>query len=117
MNMNWITILGGGFAAAATLDDLPYYRRNFARIIATRERTARELAALGFTVLPSQTNFLLARPVKFPAQTWLQKLRDENIIVRWFSAPGVDRYLRISIGTDAEMNTLLKVVRGILAAC
>ena len=89
----------GQIAALATLDDLPYYRANFRKIIATREQLSRELAALGFQVFPSQTNFILVRPPKFPAQTWLQKLRDRRILVRWFSDPSVRDYLRITIGT------------------
>ena len=104
----------GQIAAVATLGDLPYYQRNFKRILATRERTARELAALGFTVLPSQTNFLLVRPPKYAAQIWQQKLRDLNVLVRWFSQPEVRNALRISIGTDAEMNALLAAARKIV---
>ena len=77
----------GQVAALATLDDLPRYRANFRRIIATRERLSRELEALGFRVFPSQTNFILVRPPKFSAQSWLQKLRDRKILVRWFSDP------------------------------
>lgn len=101
----------GQVAAEATLDHLPYYRRNFARIIATRERLRRELTGLGWKVLPSQTNFLLAEPPGVPAQQWHQKLRDAKILVRWFSLPEVSRYLRITIGTDAEIDALLRVVR------
>src|SRR5205823_4312763 len=74
----------GQVAALATLEDLPYYRANFRRIIATRERLTRELTALGFTVLPSQTNFILARPPRFPAEAWLEKLRARKLLVRWF---------------------------------
>src|SRR2546422_337540 len=51
----------GQVAALATLADLSYYRKNFRRIVATRDRLARELTALGFRVFPSQTNFLLVR--------------------------------------------------------
>lgn len=105
----------GQIAAEATLDDLPYYRANFARIIATRAGLDRELTALGFQVLPSQTNFILARPPCFPAEAWLRKLRDRKILVRWFSAPEVRDYLRITIGTQAEAETLLGAVRKILA--
>ena len=89
----------GQIAAEATLDDLKYYRANFKKIIATREWLARELTKLGFRVLPSQTNFILAKPPLFPAKDWLQKLRDRKILVRWFSAPEVRDYLRITIGT------------------
>ncbi len=106
----------GQIAAAATLDDLPYYRKNFRRVIASRTKVTEELTALGFTVLPSQTNFVLARPPKFPAQEWLQKLRDQKIIVRWFSAPEVRDYLRITIGSETEMAEFLRVVKRLLKA-
>jgi histidinol-phosphate aminotransferase len=103
----------GQIAAAATLEDLAYYRANFAKIIATRESLSRELTKLGFRVLPSQTNFILVRPPLFPAQEWLQKLRDHKILVRWFSPPEIRDYLRITIGTDAEAAALVKAVRKI----
>jgi histidinol-phosphate aminotransferase len=104
----------GQIAAEATLDDLKYYRANFQKIIATRESLAGELARLGFRVLPSQTNFILAAPPAFPAADWLQKLRDRKILVRWFSAPEVRDYLRITIGTPAEAAALVKAAREIL---
>jgi histidinol-phosphate aminotransferase len=101
----------GQIAAEATLDDLKFYRTNFKKIIATREWLARELTKLGFRVLPSQANFLLAKPPLFPAQAWLQKLREQKILVRWFSAPEVSDYLRITIGTPAEAEALVQTVR------
>ena len=101
----------GQIAAEATLDDLKFYRTNFKKIIATREWLARELTKLGFRVLPSQANFLLAKPPLFPAQAWLQKLREQKILVRWFSAPEVSDYLRITIGTPAEAEALVQAVR------
>ena len=104
----------GQIAATATLDDLPYYRKNFRRVIALRSKVTHELTALGFTVLPSQANFVLARPPKFPAQEWLQTLRDQKIIVRWFSAPEVRDYLRITIGNETEMAAFLRVVKRLL---
>jgi len=104
----------GQVAAEATLDDLKYYRANFKKIISTRVWLSRELTKLGFGVFPSQTNFILAQPPKFPARLWLEKLRGRKILVRWFSAPEVKDNLRISIGTDAEAATLVKAVRAIL---
>jgi histidinol-phosphate aminotransferase len=104
----------GQIAAEATLDNLDYYRLNFKKIIGTRERLSRELTKLGFRVLPSQTNFILARPPFFPAKDWLQKLREKKILVRWFSAPEVRDYLRITIGTSAEAGALVKAARAIL---
>ncbi len=104
----------GQVAAAATLRDLPYYRRNFKTLIATRERLCKELSSLGFQTLPSQTNFVLTRPPQFPAKEWLAKLREKRVLVRWFSAPEVCDYLRVTIGNDAEADALLQAVRRIL---
>jgi histidinol-phosphate aminotransferase len=103
----------GQVAALATLDDLQHYRANFKKIIATRERLSRELAALGFTVLPSQTNFILARPPRFQAKDWLGKLRARKIMVRWFKQPSVRDYLRITIGTDSEADALLRAAKSL----
>ena len=103
----------GQVAAAATLGDLPYYRANFKKIIATREWLGRELTKSGFRVLPSQANFILARPPRFPAREWQQKLRDRKILVRWFGFPEVKNYLRITIGTAAEAEALAQAVRKI----
>ena len=104
----------GQIAAAATLDDLKYYRANFKRIIATRDSLSRELTRLGFRVLPSAANFILAQPPLFPANEWLEKLRAKKILVRWFSVPAVKDYLRITIGTEAEARALVGAVREIL---
>jgi len=104
----------GQIAAEATLENLDYYRANFRKIIATREMLSRDLTKLGFRVLPSQTNFILGRPPLFPAKIWLKKLRDRKILVRWFSAPEVSDYLRITIGTPTEAAALVRAVRIIL---
>ncbi len=101
----------GQVAALATLEHLAYYRRNFLRIRSTRERLRRELTGLGWRVLPSQANFLLAQPPGAPAQEWLGHLRDRKLLVRWFPAAEVSRYLRFTVGTDAEADALLKAAR------
>jgi histidinol-phosphate aminotransferase len=103
----------GQIAAGATLDDLKYYRANFKKIIATRASLSRELTKLGFRVLPSQTNFILAKPPLFPAEKWLQALRGEKVLVRWFGTPEVRDYLRITIGTDAEAKSLVKAAKAV----
>lgn len=104
----------GQIAAEATLDDLRYYRTNFKKIIGTREWLSRELTKLGFRVLPSQTNFILAQPPLYPAKEWLVKLRHQKILVRWFSAPEVSRFLRITIGTQREAAALVRAAKSIL---
>ena len=104
----------GQIAALATLDEQPYYRATFRKIIATRERLSGELSALGFQVFPSETNFILVRPPKLSAPAWLQKLREEKILVRWFGDPTVREYLRITIGTSKEAAALVKAATKIL---
>jgi len=106
----------GQVAALATLEDLPYYRAGFRRIQETRARLGEALRELGFLVRPSQANFILVRPPGLPARVWLEKLRERKILVRWFSYPEVREYLRITIGTDAEADALLRAVRAILRA-
>lgn len=106
----------GQAAALATLDDLEYYRKNFARIIATREKFSAELTKMGFEVLPSAANFVFAKPPKFPAQQWLEKLRENNILVRWFKAPETRDYLRITIGTEREMKITARTMAYLLGA-
>jgi histidinol-phosphate aminotransferase len=98
----------GQIAALATLADLPYYRKNFQRIIATRRRLSEGLRALGFGVLPSQANFIFVRPPKISAEAWLGELRRRRILVRWFPAPETRDFLRITIGTDTQARALLK---------
>jgi histidinol-phosphate aminotransferase len=104
----------GQIAAEATLGDLKYYRANFKKIIAAREWLSRELAKLHFRVLVSRTNFILAKPPLFPAELWLEKLRGKKILVRWFGAPEVKDYLRITVGTRAEAEDLVEAARVIL---
>jgi histidinol-phosphate aminotransferase len=115
----------GQIAALATLDELSYYRANFRSIISTREELSRSLTKLGFRVLPSQTNFILAKPPgnvlpasrrqgTFTAKDWLEKLREKKILVRWFSQPEAKDYLRITIGTQAEAEALVRAVKAIM---
>jgi histidinol-phosphate aminotransferase len=106
----------GQVAALATLNDLVYYQANFGKIIATRERLRRQLFELGFEVLPSQTNFILVRPPCFRAEQWLEKLRERRILVRWFGQSAVRRYLRITIGTPQEAETLVRAAKAIVAS-
>ena len=100
-------------AASATLKNLSYYQRNFRRVTESRSRVAQALTGLGWTVLPSQTNFILTRPPGPPARQWLEDLRRKKILVRWFASPNLESFLRITIGSESEMDTLLKTIRGL----
>jgi histidinol-phosphate aminotransferase len=104
----------GQVAALATLDDLPYYKVNFRKIVATREWLTSELTALRFEILPSQTNFILAVPPRSAAETWLKKLRERRLLVRWFRYASVSKYLRITIGTWEEAQDLVAAVKKIV---
>jgi histidinol-phosphate aminotransferase len=104
----------GQVAAVAALDSPDYYRKNFRRVIQTREHLSQSLRGLNFEVLPSQSNFLLVRPPGSSAEAWLRKLRNRRILVRWFDTPETRAFLRITIGTEDETEQLLTSVRGIL---
>ena len=100
----------------AALSELPHMRANAARVIATRERTAAALAELGFWVFPSEANFLWVRPPGAPAETVFRALRERKIFVRYFPGPSTGACLRISIGTDGDMERLLAALRRIPGA-
>jgi histidinol-phosphate aminotransferase len=100
--------------AAAALRDTAYYARTTARIVATRERVAQRLTEMGFMVLPSGANFVLASHRTVRAKRLYQLLGEQGIWVRYFNRPRVDHFLRVSVGTDEEMDVFLERVGEIL---
>ena len=104
----------GQVAAVATLNDLAYYRANFEKIITARAWLSRELTKLGFRVFPSRANFILVHPPRLAAHEWQHRLRAQKILVRWFNFPEVKNYLRVTIGTPADGEALVKAVWKIL---
>lgn len=99
-------------AAKAAIEDEAYLQRTIQMICGTRDRTARRLRALGMTVLPSQTNFLFASHPERPAMELLAKLRADGILARYFSHPRIENYLRITVGTDAQMERVVASLAG-----
>jgi len=97
-------------AGLASLADDVCYRENIARIVATRECTIRELTARGFRVLPSSANFILARPADGRAEELFHKLGSHDVLVRYWATPALAEWLRISIGSDADMQRLFAVI-------
>lgn len=93
--------------AVASLEDETYFRKQLDQVIATREWTTEQLAKLGFDILPSHANFVFASHPKASGGELMSYLRDNKILVRHFSKPGIENHLRISIGTDAEMQALI----------
>jgi len=104
----------GQAAALATLSDIGHYRKQFGRIIQLRAKTTGALEALGFKVLPSQANFIFAKPTGITAAEWFRQLRERKIVTRWFDAPKVRNCLRITIGTEAEMAKFLTATQSAL---
>jgi histidinol-phosphate aminotransferase len=94
-------------AAAAALADPAYYDELSRRIITARRRTAAELEGRGFTVIPSSANFLFIRFPHTPGEEALALLREKGILVRRFDRERIADFLRVSIGTDAEMDRFL----------
>ena len=94
--------------ALAALGDLPWMQDNARRIVATRERVAAELEKRGFRVIPSAANFLFVEPPGgVSAAELFTTLRTKKILVRYFPGGRTGRYLRVSIGTDAQMDAFL----------
>lgn len=92
--------------AEAVRDDV-YFRAVTARIVATRERVKRELKALGFTFPDSKANFIFASHETIPAQQIFQAMREADIYVRYWNKPRISNSLRITIGTEEQMDRLL----------
>ena len=109
-NVNRLTLRLG----EATVDAEGYYQEKCAAIIATREETAKALKNLGFTVLPSKTNFLFVKSDKIGGRELYEKLKDRGILVRHFGNPRISDYIRMTIGTDEQMATCLAAIRAIL---
>ena len=97
--------------ALAAMEDIPWMQANARKIVATRKRMETELVKRGFEVVPSAANFLFVRPPKSTSAADLfLKLRNANILVRYFPGPRTGDYLRVSMGTDPEMDAFLAAI-------
>lgn len=102
-------------AATEAVKDRDYFAETTAKVIKTREWTKNELAGLGFEFGDSKSNFIFARHPKMSGQTLFEKLKAEQVFVRHFSKPErIADYLRISIGTDQQMQKLISILERIL---
>ena len=110
-NINMLTQVVG----EASLLDLDYMYECRDKIIATRAKTTEALKALGMNVLDSQSNFLFVEPIVIGAKEYFDKLREHNIITRYFPAETTKKYVRITIGTDEEMNEFVEVTKSIIS--
>ncbi len=101
-------------AGVAAINERDYFKQNILKIVKTRENTMKRLTALGFTCLPSSANFIFATHKKLSAKAIFEYLRKKHIYVRYFDAPRIDNFLRITIGTDTEMEALISALKDIV---
>lgn len=94
----------------AAIEDKEYFEETVNKIIDTREWTKKELTGLGFTFPDSKANFIFASHETIPAEELQQALRKEKIVVRYFKKPRIDNYLRITVGTQKEMEILIQTL-------
>ena len=93
------------------MKDKAYFEEITGRIVATRERVKGELRELGFTFPDSLTNFIFVSHERIPAEQIFRALREREIYVRHWDKPRISNFLRITVGTDEEMDTLLSFLR------
>ncbi len=102
-------------AAVAAVHEQEYYDENCRRVISSRNWFIRKLEELGFSVLPSHTNFVLAQSDRIDGKVLYQKLKDRGILVRYFPDARIASAVRISIGTDEDMHQAAEKIREVLA--
>jgi len=100
--------------AIAAIEDQDYFARIRDRVIETRTRAIEALSDLDFAVLPSQTNFIFVTHPRSGAAEIAHALRERSIVVRHFNHPRTENYLRITIGTDREIDALIFALKEIL---
>jgi histidinol-phosphate aminotransferase len=100
-------------AAAAALEDQEYLHTTRAKILLTRARLSHALAEIGFAVCPSQANFVWCRHQQ-PVKPMYEELKRRLILVRYMNYPAYGDGLRISVGSDDEIDRLLKELKSMV---
>ena len=106
-NVNRLTCLAG----IAAMEDEDYFRACTDAVAATRERAAAELRGMGFKLTESKANFLFAESSRIPGGELYRKLKEKGILVRHFDKPRLENRLRITVGSDRQMDALLAALR------
>ena len=104
--------IAGGVAA---FEDVAYFEQTRQAVMSSREGLVLALEDMGFTVLPSQANFVFATHPQHDAADLASDLRTQGVLVRHFKLPRIDQYLRISIGTPAQCEALLQALASVFA--
>ena len=95
----------------ATVEDDEYFRETLKKVISTRDRSTEEFKKLGFTVYPSHSNFIFVTKDDVNAKDLFEALKKDNIFIRYFNLPRINNHLRITIGTDEQMDILIEHVK------
>jgi histidinol-phosphate aminotransferase len=101
-------------AAIAAFDDKDHFEMTRQKVISERELVTDQLKAMNFEVLPSKANFVLTRHMRISAEELAKLLREQGIVVRHFSKPRIDEYLRITIGTEQQNALLIENLQKII---
>lgn len=109
-NVSRLTLLAG----TAAINDQAYYDNCNQEIIRIREYLTAQLRELGFYVLDSKANFVFATSPELTGEAIYRGLRERGILVRWFNKPRISNFVRITIGTQQQMNELIKAVKEML---
>jgi len=102
--------------AVEAIRDDDYFRSICKKVMDTRAWTIAALSEMGFSIVPSKTNFIFIKPTGLSAGNLYTRLKADNILVRYFDKPRINDYLRVTIGTDAEMHTFIEKTARIVAA-
>lgn len=109
-NVNRLTDIAGKYA----IEDTIYFEKCTKTIIKNREYTVEKLNQLGFEILPSKANFIFAKRKGLKGADYYAKLKDKGILVRHFNKPLISDFVRISIGTKSDMDSLIQKTKEIL---
>ena len=110
-NINRLTLIAG----AAAIDDCEYYKECCKKIVGTREYAKARLASLGFEYLDSDANFIFAKNSRIDGGRLYRELKKNGVLVRHFSDPLISDYVRITVGTREQMDTLFEKTEKILS--
>jgi histidinol-phosphate aminotransferase len=101
--------------AKEAIRDEAYFQETRSKIMKSRERVSARLMEMDFKVIPSQANFIFISSEQCPGEILFQRLREEGILVRYFNKPKIDNFIRVTIGTDADMDCFLEVIKKAIA--
>ncbi|MCX7923686.1 MAG: histidinol-phosphate transaminase [Clostridia bacterium] len=101
--------------AVEAIKDEAYFQETRTRVINTRERVTAALKEMSFNVTDSKANFVFISHPKVQAECLFRQLREKGILVRYFNKPRIDNFLRVSIGSDEEMDCFLEAIREIIS--